>query len=107
MFMSNAAAAVALLFDVIRRCPAGECESGCNCHVVTVEVDVDELTAVEVAHFQAHGTAAQRAEILAYLAPCRSPSPRRRVASLSRSAPRRRPGAASARPVVRPGGPSS
>ena len=64
--MSNAAA---FLFDVIRRCAPGECEHGCNCHVVTVSVDVDELTDVEVAHFQAHGTAAQRAELAAYLAP--------------------------------------
>jgi hypothetical protein len=56
-------------FDVIRRCPAGECEPGCNCDVVAVEVDVDELTAVEVAHFQAHGSAAQRADILSYFAP--------------------------------------
>ena len=67
--MSNEAAPAALLFNVIRRCPAGECEAGCNCALVTVEVDVDELTDVEVAHFQAHGTAAQRAEILSYFAP--------------------------------------
>jgi hypothetical protein len=67
--MSNAAASVALPFAVIRRCPARECERGCNCDRVPVEVDVDELTAVEVAHFQAHGSAAQRAEILSYFTP--------------------------------------
>ena len=67
--MSNAAAPVAFLFDVIRRCDAGECERGCLCDRLTVNVDVDELTAVEVAHFQAHGTVAQRAEIATYFAP--------------------------------------
>jgi hypothetical protein len=36
---------------------------------VTVNVDVDELTDVEVAHFEAHGTAAQWAEMAAYFAP--------------------------------------
>ena len=65
----------AFLFDVLRRCAQGECEPGCNCHVVTVAVDVDELTDVEVAHFQAHGTAAQRAELAAYDAPMLRPAP--------------------------------
>ncbi len=67
--MSNAAAPVAFLFDVIRRCETGECERGCLCDRLTVNVDVDELTDAEVAHFQAHGTVAQRAEIATYFAP--------------------------------------
>ncbi len=67
--MSNAAAPVAFLFDVIRRCDVGECERGCNCDHHTVNVDVDELTDVEIAHFQARGTPAQRAEIATYFAP--------------------------------------
>ena len=67
--MSNAAAPVAFLFDVIRLCGDGECERGCLCDRLTVNVDVDELTDAEVAHFQAHGTVAQRAEIATYFAP--------------------------------------
>jgi hypothetical protein len=35
---------------------------------VTVNVDVDELTDVEAAHFTVHGMAAQRAEIATYFA---------------------------------------
>lgn len=65
--MSNAAAPVA--FYVVRRCDAGDCEPGCNCHLPIVAVDVDELTDLESAHVQAHGTPAQRAELAAYLAP--------------------------------------
>ena len=56
-------------FTVIRRCDADLCEPGCNCDRCPVVVDVDELTAVEVARFTATGTAAQRAEIASYLAP--------------------------------------
>jgi hypothetical protein len=66
--VSNAVVPVAFLFDVIRRCEAGECCRGCLCDRLTVNVDVDELTDVEVAHFQAHGTAVQRAEIATYFA---------------------------------------
>jgi hypothetical protein len=72
----------AFLFSVIRRCAPGECEDDCNCALITVDVDVDELTAVEVAHFTARGTAAQRAELAAYFAPdapalarCSAPPP--------------------------------
>jgi hypothetical protein len=57
----------ALSFPVICRCDL--CEPGCNCALVPVVVDVDELTAVEVARFTATGTAAQRAEIASYFAP--------------------------------------
>jgi hypothetical protein len=63
--MSNAPVA----FPVIRRCDADLCEPGCNCDRCPVVVDVDELTAAEVARFEATGTAAQRAEIAAYFAP--------------------------------------
>ena len=62
----------AFLFSVLRRCPSGECEADCNCALITVDVDVDELTAVEVAHFTTRGTTAQRAERAeraAYFAP--------------------------------------
>ena len=64
--MSNAAG---LALDVIRRCAADDCEPGCNCALVPVQVDVDELTAAEVAHYRAHGTAAQCSEIASYFAP--------------------------------------
>src|SRR5271154_7184072 len=67
--VSNQAAPVAFLFDVLRRCDDGECERGCFCDRLTMNVDVDELTAVEIAHFQARGTPAQRAEIASYFAP--------------------------------------
>jgi hypothetical protein len=66
--MSNAAAPV-FIFDVLRCCDANDCDAGCLCDRLAVNVDVDELTAVEVAHFRATGTAAQRAEIAAYFAP--------------------------------------
>jgi hypothetical protein len=55
-------------FNVIRRCAAGECEPDCNCDVCAVAVDVDELSDAELAHFAVHGTAAQRADIAAWLA---------------------------------------
>ena len=56
-------------FTVIRRCDADLCEPGCNCDRCPVAVDVDELTAAEVAHYGAHGTAAQRSGIASYFAP--------------------------------------
>jgi hypothetical protein len=60
---------MALLFQVIRRCPPDECEPGCLCDRLPVEVDVDELGDDELAYFATHGTEAQQAEIRAWLAP--------------------------------------
>ena len=65
-------------FSVIRRCvDCNEvCEPGCNCDHITVDVFVDELTEGETAHFFAHGTAEQIAEIADYLgAPSTVPAP--------------------------------
>jgi hypothetical protein len=62
---------VAPAFHVIRRCPPGECDPDCNCHVVEHRVDVDELLPDELLHFQVAGDAAQRAEIAAW----RDPTP--------------------------------
>jgi hypothetical protein len=61
----------ATTYPVIRRCDDCNmvCEPGCNCDRVTVDVAVDELTDAEIARFTAHGTAAQKAEIVAYLSP--------------------------------------
>jgi hypothetical protein len=57
------------LFSVVRRCPEGRCADGpCECIDPTTDVDVDELTAEELAHFSAQGTPAQRAEIEMWLA---------------------------------------
>lgn len=55
-------------FYAIRRCGGGECEPDCNCHVVDVELDVDELTDAEVIEFMRNGTPEQRAEIRTYFA---------------------------------------
>jgi hypothetical protein len=76
----------AFLFSVLRRCPSGECERDCNCALVTVDVDVDELTAVEVAHFTARGTVAQRAELAAYFAPVAPALAKRSVPPLVKAA---------------------
>jgi hypothetical protein len=60
-------------FAVARPCSPGDCpysESACE-HPdprVDVDVDVDELTALELEAFRAHGTDEQQAEILAWLA---------------------------------------
>jgi hypothetical protein len=66
---------VSPMFAVIRRCPPGECEAGCNCHVVEVLVDVDELDEGERARVQAAGDDAQRAELAAWLAAEAAPPP--------------------------------
>lgn len=59
----------AFLFSVVRRCVDGICADGpCECIEPTVDVDVDELTPGELAHFRAHGSVEQRAEIEAWLA---------------------------------------
>lgn len=55
-------------FYVLRHCAAGECEHGCNCRLVHVEVQVDELTEDELVSLATCGTDAQRAEIAAYTA---------------------------------------
>ena len=69
-------------FYVTRRCPDGECEPGCNCDLPIVEVDVDELLPAELEHFTKHGSAAQSAEIAAWLgAACPTPWPIARVTS--------------------------
>ena len=105
--MSNAAASVASLFDVIRRCDVGECERGCDCDHFTVNVDVDELTNVEIAHFQAHGTPCQRAAHKRKAAPPfrdgrRPPMPKRRPRALSTACWRRPPRVASQADEGRP-----
>lgn len=60
-----------LLFSVVRRCSPGLCPGSsadaCDCWDPTVYVDVDELTEDELAGFQEHGTAEQRAEIAGWL----------------------------------------
>lgn len=59
-------------FTVLRPCRTGECDQSddgrCDCHGARgVEVDVDELTEAELAHFLREGTDAQRSEIRAWL----------------------------------------
>lgn len=56
-------------FYVIRRCgPDDICGRDCNCNLVEVLVDVDELTDAELDYFRASGTDAQRAELASWLA---------------------------------------
>lgn len=59
---------VAPAFYVLRRCPPGECDVDCNCHLVEHPVDVDELLPDELLHFQVAGDDAQRAEIATWQA---------------------------------------
>lgn len=55
------------MFAVIRRCDP--ClDAGCNCDRVTVDCDVDELSAEELERFRIEGTAEQRVEIETWLA---------------------------------------
>ena len=55
------------VFPVVRRCADGDCEPGCCCDQASESVDVDELTAEELARYREHGTAAQQREIEVWL----------------------------------------
>lgn len=60
-------------FGVVRRCPPGECDPGCNCDLPIVLVDVDELTLGELVGFAAYGSPEQSAEAVAWLAELEPP----------------------------------
>jgi hypothetical protein len=53
---------------VIRRCTE-PCEPGCNCDLIPIPLDIDELLPEELAAFTIRGTPAQRAEIADWLDP--------------------------------------
>lgn len=55
-------------FLVIRRCTE-PCEPGCNCDLIPIPLDIDELLPEELAAFTIRGTPAQRAEIADWLDP--------------------------------------
>ena len=59
------------MYRVRRTCAAGECpcsDGDCDCSDPVVDVDVDELSSVEIDYFLAHGTDDQRRLIRAWLA---------------------------------------
>lgn len=59
-------------FRVRRLCEQGLCEvtgGPCDCPDPTVDVEVDELTDLELRWFGSHGTDEQRAEIQGWLHP--------------------------------------